>query len=87
MGSNYKWNKKEVLTEYLKSVKNVIKTRGKNLSYRNDNSNLSYMLKALFNEPLCRLHILSVLEFKGDLLRDSDFFNEHLTDFQKKNIG
>lgn len=86
MGSNYKWNKKEVLTEYLKSIKNVIKTRGKDLSYRNDNANLSDMLRVLFNEPLYRLHILSVLEFKGDLLRDSDFFNEHLTDFQRKNI-
>lgn len=86
MGIIYKWNKKEIAKEYLESIINVIKTRGKNLDYINDNAYLSDMIRILIKMPNCHLFISKLVNFKNNLMCDSYFSQNCLTDFQKEII-
>lgn len=87
MSSNYKWNKNEIIKEYINSIKNIIKTKGNNYEYKYDKDYLKDMISEIFNLPHYYPKIFSYILFKSDLIKDEEFTKYDLTNFQKDIIN
>lgn len=87
MKNIYEWDKGEIISEYIKSIINVIKTNGKNFNYRDDKNYSSDMLRTIMHFPEFYPDILKILNFKRDLNKDRYFFEDYLTDFQISEIN
>lgn len=77
----YKWNKKEIITDYAKCIKNIIKY--KNYDFLYDIDYLKDMIFQIFKLPEFYPEILKKINFKRDLLCDYDFTFYDLTNFQR----
>lgn len=78
----YRWNKKEIITDYFKCIKKIIKEQDYNALY--DIDYLKDMFFQILRLPEFYPEILKKINFKHDLLCDYDFTFYDLTNYQKK---